>query len=87
MARVFGTRSESADRLTCYCQDVLADFILEDNHDFCQALNRFKSTRDIACPNLARLFAHRSMNRYTLYRAIGEYVVYILINYQGFLIF
>ena len=38
-------------------------------------------------PESCAPFAHRSNNRNTWYMAIHEHVVYILINYQGFLIF
>ena len=76
---------KSADRLTCDCSDIELDFILEYDDDIYKSW--FTSTRDIACPNLARLFAHRSNNRNTRYMDIHEHVVYILINYQGFLIF
>ena len=74
-----------ADRLTCDCSDIELDFILEYDDDIYKSW--FTSTRDIACPNLARLFAHRSNSRNTRYMDIHEHVVYILINYQGFLIF
>ena len=76
---------KSADRLTCDCSDIELDFILEYDDDIYKSW--FTSTRDIACPNLARLFANRSNNRNTRYMDIHEHVVYILINYQGFLIF
>ena len=66
MARVLRTGHESSDKLTWDDQDILADFTLEDIGDFYKPWHRFKSTRNIAYPNLARVFAHRSCNRYTI---------------------
>lgn len=66
MARVLRTGHESSNRLTCDLQDILADFTSEDNDDFYRPRHRFKPTRNIAYPNLARVFAHHSYNRYTI---------------------
>ena len=60
MARVLGTKSESAYRLTCDCHAIVAYLILEYDDDFRKSWYRCRSTREIAGPNLARNIAHRS---------------------------